>query len=233
MLEEHELTPTYEVYFTGCSLRCRFCTVPDAIERPNDGAWMSPQALVEHITHPSVPPFRTLSFVGGDPTVNLPYIRQLLPILRHKLPSIPLVLNTNLYIPPDIAQWCATAFDWVVGDVHFWNPVCARRIAAAQDCPAVSTQAAETILSSGGRLILRILSLPGHIDCCTIPTAKWAATLTGDLRVNLMTHYAPAGHARGDAELGRTLTPAEQLRASQSLPATVQRPVRSPLPWLG
>jgi putative pyruvate formate lyase activating enzyme len=206
MLEEHELAPTYEVYFTGCSLRCRFCTVPEAIYAPREGTWMPPGDLVDSIAADDVPPFRTISLVGGDPTVNLPYVRELLPILRSRFPQTPLVLNTNLFIPPALARWCAEAFDWIVGDVHFWEADCSREIAASSDYPAAATAAAEAILAAGGRLIARILALPGHTDCCTAPTAAWAAGLRGDVRVHLMTHYAPAGRARGHAQLGRRLT---------------------------
>ena len=231
LLEEHEIAPTYEVYFTGCSLRCRFCTVPDAIYRPRDWPWVSPEALAEQIAAPDVPPFRTISLVGGDPTVNLPYVRALLPVLRARFPGVPLVLNTNLYVPPDIARWCSAAFDWVIGDVHFWQADCARRVAAASDYPDVSTRAAEAILSSGGRLILRILALPGHVDCCAVPTAAWAGGLSGDVRVHMMTHYAPAGHARRDRQLSRGLTEEEAHRALGCIPPGARLPRQSPLPW--
>jgi len=230
LLEEHELAPTYEIYFTGCSLRCRFCTVPDAIERPREGAWMPPEALVDAIAAPTVPPFRTIALVGGDPSVNLPYVRALTPLLRARFPTTPLVFNTNLFFNPALSAEIAR-FDWVVGDLHFWRPGCAARVAGARGYPAAARAAAEALLAAGGRLILRLLVLPGHLDCCAAPAAAWAAGLSGDVRVHVMTHYAPAGRARGHALLGRALTRAEIDRARGLLPAAVRRPAEAALDW--
>ena len=236
MLEEHELAPTYELWFTGCSLRCRFCTVPAAIERPREGTWRSPEALVQEITAPTVPPFRSVAMVGGDPTVNRPYVDRLLPLLRRALPQAALVLNTNLYMPPALARRDAAAYDWIVGDVHFWAPTCAATLAGVADYPAAAVAAAEAVVAGGGRLILRVLVLPGHLACCAAPTIAWAAQLAGraagSVRVHVMTHYAPAGRARGDAQLGRWLDPAEQAAALALLPAACPRPAPAPLPGL-
>jgi len=231
LLEEHEIAPTYEVYFTGCSLRCRFCTVPDAIYAPRSGDWMPAEALADDIARGDHPPFQTVSLVGGDPTVNLPYVRQLLPALRSRLPGVPLVLNTNLFVSPEHARWYAATFDWIVGDVHFWEPACAREVAAASGYPAAATRAAEAVLEAGGRLILRILVLPGHLDCCAAPTAAWAASLSGDLRIHVMTHYTPAGRAQGHPSLGRRLSDGEAARAAALLPPEAPRPATGPLRW--
>lgn len=228
-LEEHEIAPTYEVYFTGCSLRCRFCTVPAAIYRPDEGEWLAPEALAEQIAGPEVPPFRSVSLVGGDPIVNLPYVRPLVAALRARLPDKALVLNTNLYLDPALAPELAGAFDWVVGDVHFWRPACAGPIAGARDYPAAATAAAEALLAAGARLILRVLVLPGHVECCARPTVAWAAALRGDVLLHVMTHYAPAGRARGHATLGRPLTPEEVAAARALAPPGARLPAAAPL----
>jgi putative pyruvate formate lyase activating enzyme len=233
LLEEYELAPTCELWFTGCSLRCRFCTVPEAIEHPTRGAWLPPQALVQAISAPTVPPFRAVAMVGGDPTVHRPYLDRLLPLLRRALPDRLLALNTNLYLPAPLAARDARAYDWIVGDVHFWQEACADRIAGVPGYPAVAVAAAEAVVQAGGRLLLRVLVLPGHHDCCAAPTVAWAADLAaraeGRVRVHLMTHYAPAGRARGDPELGRWLEPQEQAAARALLPAGCPVPAATPV----
>lgn len=237
MLEEYELAPTCELWFTGCSLRCRFCTVPEAVERPTQGTWMPPEALVAAITAPTVPPFRAVSMVGGDPTVHRPYLDRLVPLLRRALPDTALALNTNLFLPPGLAACDARTYDWIVGDVHFWAEGCAARIAGVAGYPAAAVAAAEAVVAAGGRLVLRVLVLPGHHACCAAPTVAWAADLArraeGRVLVHLMTHYAPAGRARGDAELGRWLSAEEQERARGLLPAGCPAPAPGPLPGVG
>ena len=214
VLEETEIAPTYEIYLTGCSLRCRFCTVPRAIERPDEGEAITPEDLAAAVADPRHPSFRTVSFVGGDPSVNLPYLTALAPLLRARLPGVPLVFNTNLYWGPSVAAWARAHVDVVVGDVHFWATDCARAVAGAADYPAVAVRSAEAAAASGLRLLLRVLVLPGHVACCAAPTIAWARTLEGDVRVHVMTHYAPVGRARGHPTLGRALDPAEHAQVA-------------------
>ncbi|RME27362.1 MAG: radical SAM protein [Deltaproteobacteria bacterium] len=232
MLEEHELAPTYEIYFTGCSLRCRFCTVPEAIERPDRGEWLPPEALVDAVRQPEVPAFRSLSLVGGDPSVHRPYVDRLLPVLRARLPGTPLVFNTNLYLPPERAAAEARRFDWIVGDLHFWEARCAAEVAGVADYPSRARAAAAAVTAAGGRMILRLLVLPGHLDCCARPAISWAAGLaeggSGRVLVHVMTHYAPAGRARGDPVLGRPLAEDEGRQVRALLPPGVPVPRATP-----
>ncbi len=227
LLEEHEISPTYEIYFTGCSLRCRFCTMAAAVAHPTEGEWLEPQALAAQIAAPSVPPFRAISLVGGDPSVHLPYVRALVPALRQRFPGVPLVFNTHLYFGPETADWVTRTFDHVVGDLHFWTPDCAARIGGARDYPAVARSSAEIIARGQTALILRVLALPGHIECCAEPSLRWASGLPRT-HVHAMTHYTPADRARTDPVLGRQLTPAEIARVRA---IDARRPATAPLPW--
>ncbi|MCB9777522.1 MAG: radical SAM protein [Alphaproteobacteria bacterium] len=232
LLEEHELAPTYEVWLTGCSLRCRFCTVPAAIESPRDAPWHAPDDVLDRALAADTPPFRSLALVGGDPTVSRPWVDAFLPRARARLPGIDLVLNTNMYLSGPQAAADARAFDWIVGDLHFWTADCARRLAGASDYPDVARAAAEAVADAGGRLILRLLLLPGHAACCGRPAIAWAAELArrseGRVLVHVMAHYAPAGRAQGHPELGRMLD-ADERALVALLPDDVPRPRSTPL----
>lgn len=233
LLEEHELAPTYEVWLTGCSLRCRFCTVPDAIERPRESPWRSPSDVLDTALAPDTPPFRTISLVGGDPTVSRPWLDDFLRQARLRAPDTPLVLNTNLYVSATQAAQDAASFDHIIGDLHFWKGECAARLAGARGYPELARAAAEAIAaSSSGLLFLRLLLLPGHADCCGRPSIAWAAELArrhpSRVRVHVLTHYAPAGRARGHSQLGRRLSPEERALADL-LPSDVPRPRATPL----
>ena len=216
--EEHEIAPTFEVFLTGCSLRCRFCYVPEALTQPNASPWLSPSELVAELTAPTTPPFRAVAFVGGDPTVNRPWLEDAAAAVRGALPGMPLVLNTNLFIPQAQIPFYAARFDLVVGDLHFWEPACAGELAGARTYPEVGRRAAEALAAAGVPLILRILVLPGHLSCCAAPTARWAASLKGDVKVRVMTHYAPWGKAAHHPVIGRTLSPKERALAASLLP---------------
>jgi putative pyruvate formate lyase activating enzyme len=58
-----------------------------------------------------------------------------------------------------------------------------------------------------GELIIRVLVLPGHNECCTRPILKWIAENLGPwTRVNLMFQYHPEWRARERPELSRRLS---------------------------
>ncbi len=65
-----------------------------------------------------------------------------------------------------------------------------------------------------GELIIRVLVLPGHNDCCTRPILNWIAVNLGPwTRVNLMFQYRPEWRARERSELSRRLTRQEMNEA--------------------
>ena len=58
-----------------------------------------------------------------------------------------------------------------------------------------------------GELVIRVLVLPGHNECCTKPILEWIAENLGQwTRVNLMFQYRPEWRARERRELRRRLT---------------------------
>jgi putative pyruvate formate lyase activating enzyme len=234
--EEHEIAPTFEIFLTGCSLACSFCSMTEVVRDPAAAARPKIEDLLERLVSPTTPPFRTIAFVGGEPTVNLPFLRRIVPVLRQRLPGTGLVLNTNLYFHPRDADWYARTFDLVLGDLHFGSPDCARDVAEAEAYPVVSFENAERLLSSGARLLVRLLVLPGHLDCCAAPVAAFIQSLArhpraaGRFWARVHTGYAPVGRAARDPKLGRHLSEDEMRRALSLLGPLVPAPSRVPLP---
>ena len=67
-----------------------------------------------------------------------------------------------------------------------------------------------------GELIVRVLVLPGHLECCTKPILEWiSANLGAETRVNLMFQYRPQWRANEIPELRRALTNRERAQAVQ------------------
>ncbi len=229
LLEEHEIAPTYEIYLAGCPLRCPFCAVPGASCSARAGERVEPAALVRDLQDERHPPFRALAFVGGEPSLHLPWIRQVLPLLRRERPGVALVLNTALCWDAALAPSIAADFDWVVGTVRFHDPACAARLGATASHPAQARAAVEALLRAGARVLLRLLVLPGHLDCCAAPLARWIGALRGELLARVMLEYAPLHQARGMPGLDRPLGEADAERALGLLPPGVPRPSATPI----
>jgi putative pyruvate formate lyase activating enzyme len=65
-----------------------------------------------------------------------------------------------------------------------------------------------------GELIIRVLVLPGHLECCTKPILNWIAGKLGtETRINLMFQYRPEWRAHEIPELHRRLSREEMKRA--------------------
>jgi putative pyruvate formate lyase activating enzyme len=67
-----------------------------------------------------------------------------------------------------------------------------------------------------GELIIRVLVLPNHLECCTKHIINWIAENLGiETRVNVMFQFRPEWRAYEIPELRRRLTRDEMERAIQ------------------
>jgi putative pyruvate formate lyase activating enzyme len=192
MSEELELTPTYEILFAGCSHRCRFCSVGPEVRRPLDAPRATLEDVVAGYRAARARGLKTLSFVGGEPTTSL---ASALAIVAALEPDVPIVWNTNLFLSDEAIALLDGVVSVVVGDVHFGNDTCARRVGAVSPYLGAIGHALDR-LAPRADLIVRLLVLPGHVDCCALPAVDWLAARGLPLRVRVLGNYTPPSHPR-------------------------------------
>ena len=185
--EEAELSPSHQVYFAGCNLRCDFCTVSEWNREPLavpelDGDW-----LLGRIEHRKEQGARNVNLLGGEPTVSLPGILEWLTRLRS---PISVVLNSNMYYNSSIDALLRGFVGVYLADLKCGNAACAETLLDAKDYVEV---ARENILMARehSSVIVRHLILPGHTDCCLRPTLRWLAGAFPDVKLSLRTNYVP------------------------------------------
>lgn len=193
--EEPEISPTYEIYLTGCSHRCAFCSVLERVEEPSLGTPLSEcrEDIRLSLKKAVAQGVKTLSFVGGEPTVNLPAILRLLDYLKSPLSTystLPIVWNTNAYLTETAHRAIEGLVDTVVGDMHFGNDDCAGRVAGVS--PYLKP-VGESLLrcSQYAKVIVRHLLLPGHLECCAKPVILWLKANMPKTRFSLLTGFYP------------------------------------------
>ena len=169
--EEPEISPTYEILFSGCSHRCRFCSVIDYVEEPLGRRRASFEEIEQGLRDASAKGLATVSFVGGEPTVNLLHA---LKLLEHVQPTCPIVWNSNMFMTPFVHDILDDVVDVFVADIHFGNDECARRVGHVIPYFDVVTRNI-SMAARYGKVILRHLLVPGHHRCCFEPIARWAA----------------------------------------------------------
>jgi len=146
---------------------------------------------------------RNLNMVGGDPTPNA-YLW--LDTFRRVKEGIATVWNSNSYYSQETAELLAGFIDLYLLDFKYGNDECSSAISNAPGYWEACTRN-HAMANRYGELIIRVLVLPGHNDCCTRPILRWIAENLGPwTRVNLMFQYRPEWRARERLELRQRLS---------------------------
>jgi putative pyruvate formate lyase activating enzyme len=210
--EEPELVPSGTIFTMGCTIRCSHCqnwTISQWMER---GAECKPRDLAREVERLRLSGCRNVNLVGGEPT---PWLKQWLETFRHVSVNVPVVWNSNSYYSPETARLLAGFADVYLLDFKYGPADCAERISDAPDYWKVCTRN-HLEAKKHGELIIRVLVLPNHLECCTKPTLNWIAENLGpETRVNLMFQYRPEWRANEIPELHRRLTKHETKKAVQ------------------
>jgi putative pyruvate formate lyase activating enzyme len=155
---------------------------------------------------------RNVNLVGGEPT---PWLPQWLQTFKHVSVNVPIVWNSNAYYSPETTSLLAGFADVYLLDFKYGPAGCAERISDAPDYWGVCTRN-HLEAKKHGELIIRVLVLPNHLECCTKPTLNWIAENLGtETRVNLLFQYRPEWRAREIPELRKRLTNNEMKKAVQ------------------
>jgi putative pyruvate formate lyase activating enzyme len=232
--EEGVLSPTWLLDLGGCSMRCLFCTEWRHVIEPtaSPAGLLDPAWFAARHSHRKTAGARTVSFVGGDPTVSLLAILQCLAAVADA-ELLPVVMNCNGWLSPlalDVLHEVVAT--WVV-DLKFGNDACAARLAgtapvsyrAQVHTTLDAVYTLDSIAPPLPKLLIRHLLMPGHFDCCTTPVLQEVSQRWPQAQLNLMTTYLPFGPAqrplKGSPELVRLNSAEEQDQAVQLAMATV------------
>jgi putative pyruvate formate lyase activating enzyme len=212
MGEEPELVPSGTLFTMGCTMRCRHCqnwTISQWVEK---GTEYTPQNLAKQVERLRFNGCRNANLVGGEPT---PWLWQWLETFKHVGVNVPVVWNSNVYYSPETAHLLAGFADVYLLDFKYGPGDCAERISDAPNYWKVCTRN-HLEAKSHGELIIRVLVLPNHLECCTMPILNWIAeNLGAETRVNVMFQYRPEWRVHEIPELCRRLTRHEMEKAIQ------------------
>ena len=212
MGEEPELVPSGTIFTMGCTMRCRHCqnwTISQWFEK---GETYTTEQLAREVERLRRSGCRNVNLVGGEPT---PWLEQWLETFKYVNVNVPVVWNSNSYYSPETARLLAGFVDVYLLDFKYGPDDCAERIS---DAPNYWEACTRNHLEARryGELIIRILVLPNHLECCVKPIVEWIAKNLGvETRVNIMFQYRPEWRAYEIPELRRRLTKDEMKRAVQ------------------
>jgi len=159
--------PTFGVFLSGCTLRCRTCYRPENWNI-DQGILFSPQRLASMLDDAAKSGSRSWMFLGGNPDQS---VLGILEALQFTQSDIPVVWNTALWSTPEILSILCEIVDiWVI-DIKFGNNECAAQESGVSDYVETIVRNIE-LLKDESYIVLRHGVQQGHIECCSIPVRK-------------------------------------------------------------
>ncbi len=187
---------TGAVFFSGCTLRCRFCQNAPISHR-NEGKAMTCRELADSLRRLVDMGVHTISFITAAP-----YVEAILETLGLYRPPVPLVYNTSGYESPETLRRLEPFMDVYLPDLKHFSPSLARLCTGREDYFPVASEAilemvrqkGDPVLDEQGILrrgvLIRHLILPG----CTsdsLAVLRWIADHVPSVPVSLMQQYTP------------------------------------------
>lgn len=207
--EEAPLNPSYVVSASGCGLRCRFCQqwpmlVPASVATASITDTFWPGVLESGA--------RSLSFAGGNPDESLPGILRLLASAPEGF-GLPVVWNSHAFSTLDALSILNGIVDVYLPDFKFGSSDCGRSIAGVLSYGEVASRTIAAMIAQAAHVIVRILVLPGHVDCCHVPSLKMLAQLANDrVMLSIRGQYSPDYRINSTELLGRRVNNDELVR---------------------
>jgi putative pyruvate formate lyase activating enzyme len=210
MGEEPELVPSGTIFTCGCTLRCLHCqnwTISQWMEKGEKTDTKKLAVIVKELRKNGC---RNVNLVGGDPTSWLPIW---LEAFQYVDVNVPVVWNSNSYYSIETAELLKGFADVYLLDFKYGLGPCSQRVSSAPGYWEAATRN-HLKASKWGELIIRMLVLPGHLECCHKPVMEWIVEKLGvNTRVNIMFQYRPEWRANEVPELERCLTGDERMKA--------------------
>lgn len=203
--EELCLVPSFGVRPSGCNLQCAYCSVWEYSQDPGRGQPLDPETVSRSAQEAQRRGCTNVHLVGGEPTIFLP---GLLELAAHLPPTLPLVLNTNLYWSEYCREMLRGAVDvWVV-DMRCGRAECCARLGAPGNYVAVA-QSNLAALGPEETVVLRHLALPGHVSCCARAVYEAAEACAPWVILSPWLEYFPPPPSQAAPDLCRPLTTEE------------------------
>ena len=186
--EEAPINPSFLVSLAGCGLRCRFCQQHELLFPRKLKASALDAALWQRMDLAGA---RSLSFIGGNPDENLAAILEFLRAAPEDW-NLPIVWNTHTYVPVETVDLLDGIVDVYLPDYKYGADSCGRRLSQIENYPEIAEIAIQAMSCQDVPVIVRILILPEHVECCHLPVlSRLAGMNLPNLWVSIRAQYCP------------------------------------------
>jgi len=202
--EEPPINPAASLKMFGCGMKCVYCQAYEQIE-----GWQGSPEIIELSRKVwemvEWQKANSLEFAGGNPTESTPAILEFLSHAPEDF-RLPIVWNDNLYGSEKAYGLLDGFVDVYLADFKYGNNECAREFSRVEKYWEIATAGLKRMMEQEARIIIRILVLPGHFECCHRKVLEWLGQFKGRIWISLLDQYIPEYRAVGHPELGRMVT---------------------------
>lgn len=187
--EEAPINPSLLLSLRGCALRCRYCQQHELLDVGGGESAVLDRSTWRRLDFGGA---RTMSFIGGNPDESLPSILEFLCDAPRNF-SLPIVWNHHAFATSEAVDLLEGVVDVYVPDLKYGSDECALSLSGVKGYCDSAEMTIRQQLRQGVPVIVRILVLPGHVECCHQPSLERLASLNnrGLLRVSVRSQYAP------------------------------------------
>ena len=218
------------VFFTGCSLRCRFCqnaeiSAKDQYRTP--GTEVTPQKLADIFLNLQEQGANNINLVTAGHFI-VP-CAEAIELAKRRGLTLPIVYNSSGYELPETLRILDGLVDIYLPDLKFMDPELAKAYCGAPDYPDVAMQAIHemvrqiearfgegAVINEHGLMthgvIVRQLLLPGHVRDAKAVIEYLHRTYQNRIWISMMSQYTPMDAVRDDPLLRRRVTKREYER---------------------
>lgn len=186
VVEEPPINPSLNINLRGCGLQCRFCQKHGLINPRGDGISLN-AAFWGHLKSGVA---RSVSFVGGNPDESVYSVLQFLTSAPSWFKK-PVVWNSNGYGNKNLYRLLHGIVDAYIPDMKFFGRECSQNLADCPDYFPVFAEGLKEMVQQDVPVIVRILILPGHSDCCHVPLVDHLSRYRDKVTLNVFNQYYP------------------------------------------
>ena len=193
------------IFFSRCTMKCLYCqNSPWSWKGGGEDKTISELAA---IMRDLAVKDRVENWNLVSPTPYLPFVREAAHLLKKDGIALPFVWNSSGYERVETLEEYAQLCDWALFDLRYSRNETAKELSLAPGYVEAAREAVRWAWARNpGRLVVRILVLPGHSDEA-IENLAWIATeLSSEVQISVMAQYTPAYKALEVPPLDRSVT---------------------------
>ncbi|MDL1976353.1 MAG: radical SAM protein, partial [Deltaproteobacteria bacterium] len=197
-----ETLASYSVTMLGCNFRCMYCNAYRISQYP-DAQWfyrgyVEPAVLADEAIARMTPDTDKISFTGGEPTIHLPYIEEVVQEVQDKYANIGVGIATNGFCTPKTLRRVIDISTSISFEIKAYDDDVHRMLTGAPSTPVLRNAKVLATSARESIRVFRTVVIPGITEYQVLKIAEFIAEIDPTIpyrligfRPNFILYYHP------------------------------------------